>query len=505
MTNSIHRNPVRKTAIATLALILCGCATTHSTSDSSGLVEDLPGELAPVSDTGTDQGLRRSAAVVRGGVHLARSFPFDPVNRPISNILSIGSYALKSTTGFARRVVIGTAQFPALEAQRIPILARGDTMNHDEWENELDQITGRTASRGTIEFLVDGEEFFDRMLDAVDDAKQSIDVRTYIFDNDDFAVMVADHLKSRSAEVDVRVMFDGLGNLMAHQTDPASMPAGFVPPTSMAAYLERDSNVKVRTLTNPWMTGDHTKTTIIDREIAFLGGMNIGREYRYDWHDIMMEVRGPVVRRLQRDTDKAWARAGVFGDIAVLFASLEGRSRTRNTDGYPVRALYTREFDSEIYRAQLAAIRRAKRYIFIENSYFSDDATLYELARARRRGVDVRVILPAKGNHGSHDASNAVAVNKMLRNGIRVYRYPGMSHVKAAVIDGWASVGTANFDKLSLEVNKEVNLATSHAAAVNALLERVFVPDMIRSEEVIEAVDITLQARLLEVVADEVL
>ena len=54
-----------------------------------------------------------------------------------------------------------------------------------------------------------------------------------------------------------------------------------------------------------------------------------------------------------------------------------------------------------------------------------------------------------------------IAMNRMLENGIRVYRFPGMSHVKAAVIDGWASVGTANYDKLSLQVNKEVNLATS--------------------------------------------
>ena len=503
MTNAIHRRPAIRTATAALILILAGCAANRPPIESSGAVDDLPGR--PAQFAAGNQGFHRGAAVVRGGVHLARSFPVDPLNRPVSNILSIGSYALKSTTGFARRVVITTAQFPTLESRPIPGLAYGDTMNHDDWENDLDRITGRKASRGTIEFLVDGEEFFHRMLDAVDGAKHSVDVRTYIFDNDDYAVTVADHLKSKSADVKIRVMFDGLGNLMAHQTHPESMPAGFVPPVSMEAYLERDSNVRVRTITNPWMTGDHTKTTIVDREVAFVGGMNIGREYRYDWHDIMMEVRGPVVQQLQRDTDRAWARAGVFGDFAVLFASFNKETDSHDAGGYPVRTLYTREFDSEIYRAQLAAIRRAKRYIFIENSYFSDDATLYELARARRRGVDVRVILPAKGNHGSHDASNAVAINKMLRNGIRVYQYPGMSHVKAAVIDGWASVGTANFDKLSLEVNKEVNLATSHPAAVNELLERVFVPDMMRSEEVTEAVEITLQARLLEVVVDEVL
>jgi cardiolipin synthase len=449
--------------------------------------------------------VRRGAAVVQGGVLLARSFPLDPLKRPVSNLLSLGSYTLKSAAGFTQRMVIGTAAFPALETRPIPDVGRGEPMDLAEWEHGLDRLTGRPTSYGTIKLLIDGEEYFDRMLAAIDAADESIDVRTYIFDNDDFGVRVADYLRRKSRQVDVRVMFDGLGNLMALQTDPDSMPAKFVAPISMERYLEYDSKVRVRTLNNPWLTGDHTKTTIIDREVAFIGGMNIGREYRYDWHDVMMEVRGPVVDQLAYDADKAWARASVFGDVAYLLTAIKGKRKTADRHGYPVRTLYTREFDSEIFRAQLEAIRRARQYIYIENSYFSDDATLYELARARRRGVDVRVILPADGNHGSHDASNAVAINRMLRNGIRVYRFPGMSHVKAAVIDGWASLGTANFDKLSLQVNKEVNLATSHAPFVELLLQRVFYADMERSDEVTEAVDITLQARLMEMLADEVL
>ena len=65
----------------------------------------------------------------------------------------------------------------------------------------------------------------------------------------------------------------------------------------------------------PWLTGDHVKTAIIDKEIAFTGGMNIAREYRYDWHDLMTELRGPVVGVLQYEFEKAWAHAGFFGDL----------------------------------------------------------------------------------------------------------------------------------------------------------------------------------------------
>ena len=480
-------------AIAIVAALLGACA---------GNNQLIKNESAAADNHSTIPG---SVTIAQGTVLLARSFQVDPVNRPVSNAMSLGSYALKSTTGFLRRVAIGNAHFPALANQPIPEVSYAEGMNLAQWEKDLTRISGRKTSTGTIEFLVDGEEYFPRMLEAVRNAEESIDVRTYIFDNDDYAVQVADELKAKSDTVDVRVMFDGIGNLAALRANSESMPADFKTPISMERYLERDSKVKVRTLSNPWLTGDHTKTTIIDKKIAFTGGMNIGREYRYDWHDLMMEVRGPVVDQLQFDTNKAWAKASVLGDVANFFAFLSGKKENAEKTGYPVRTLYTRNFDSEIYRAQLEAIRRARSYIMIENSYFSDDATLYELAKARRRGVDVRVILPNRGNHSTHDTSNMIAMNTMLENGIRVYRYPGMSHVKAAVIDGWASVGTANFDKLSLEVNKEVNLATSDEKTVNELLDRLFIPDLARSTEVLEKFDVNLQARIMEVVIDEVL
>jgi cardiolipin synthase A/B len=508
--NHYYFAALRQLITATLLLIfMTGCAGHKQMEFTEVLDQEAIGgqiQLTGPVETGRNNGhraARRTAAVAQAGILLVRSFRVDPINRPVSNILSLSSYALKSTGGLLRRVALGAAQFPSLEATPIPEVGYADSMDLEQWEKDLDRISGSKSSRGTISYLVDGEEYFNRLLEAVDTADESIDIRTYIFDNDDYAVSVADKLKEKSKDVDIRVLVDGLGNLMAMQADSAEMPADFKAPLSMARYIERDSEIRVRTNSNPWLTGDHTKTTIIDKKLAFVGGMNIGREYRYEWHDLMMEVTGPIVDRLQYDTNKAWAKASFLGDLANFFAFLSGKKSNADDEGYPVRALYTRNFDSQIYRAQIAAIRRAKRYILIENAYFSDDATLYELAKARRRGVDVRVILPDDGNHGALNASNQVTINKMLKNGIRVYLYPGMSHVKAAVIDGWACVGNANFDKLSLKINKELNLSTSHPQAVSELLDRVFIPDLARSTEIDREVEITLQARLLEILVDE--
>ncbi len=462
---------------------------------------DLPGE--PTAASSSVQ-TRRAATAAHATILLGKAAYIEPLVRPFSTLKALYSLVIKSTASFARRMTIGSVQFARLENDVIPEVTYGPGMDLKAWEADLDELAG-TATRGTVRFLIDGPEFFPRFTETIEAAKESVDIRTYIFDNDDYAVSIADLLRERSEEVDVRVLLDGIGALLGTQVDPEGMPADFRPPISMPSYLERGSDVRVRTSGNPWLTGDHTKATIIDGKVAFLGGMNIGREYRYTWHDMMVEVSGPIVDILQRDLDIAWSKASWFGDAAMLVSWMKSTRERADDVGDPVRVLVTRDHDSQIYRAKLAAIRRAQSFIYIENSYFSDDTILLELAKARRRGVDVRVILPADGNHAPLNYSNQVAINVMLRNGIRVFLYPGMSHVKAAIVDGWAIVGSANFDKLSLQINEELNIATSSPEVVADLMERVFLADFAISEEVDRPVDLNWTHHFAEFVSDEIL
>jgi len=151
-----------------------------------------------------------------------------------------------------------------------------------------------------------------------------------------------------------------------------------------------------------------------------------------------------------------------------------------------MRALYTRTGAPEILLAQLAAIRRARSYIYVEQPYLSDDEIIAALVDARRRGVDVRVVLPTAGDSGFMNAANLIATNVFVRNGVRVYAYPGMTHVKAAIYDGWACLGSANFDKLSLRINRETNIATSDPVFVGELRSGLFERDFARSTEITE-------------------
>ena len=106
--------------------------------------------------------------------------------------------------------------------------------------------------------------------------------------------------------------------------------------------------------------------------------------------------------------------------------------------------------------------------------------------KARRRGVDVRVVIPLRSDQGQLTRENVLTANALFENGVRVYIYPGMSHLKAAVFDGWACLGSANIDQLSLRINKEINIATSHPEAVDALVETLFERDFAASPEMEE-------------------
>jgi cardiolipin synthase len=390
-----------------------------------------------------------------------------------------------------------------LQKKPVPPVADHAPMDLVQWEKDLDEMVNSPVTRGSMEYLVDGKVFFARFVDEIQTAEKSIDIRLYIFDDDDYALKIADLLKERSKQVRVRVLLDGLGTFGAASAYSPYTPRTHEPPGSMVDYLQKDSEIDVNVLLNPWMAGDHTKTIIIDNRIGFVGGMNIGREYRYDWHDLMVEVQGPVVDILRDEFQRAWLQQGLFGDLLYLSYSPGPVQNKPRVNDVPMRLLYTRPSDSQILRAQLAAIKHAQQRIIIENAYFTSDSILYELAKARRRGVDVRVIIPYVSDSGVIDRSNVTAINRMLKNGIRVYIYPRASHVKGAVYDGWICLGSANFDRLSLRVNRELDIATSDPRAVGAFLDQVINADLDQSVELSEPLPGRWSDYLKELIADQ--
>ncbi len=399
--------------------------------------------------------------------------------RPVSSAARLAWFATQTAATLAPPVHVASGAPPEVNSR--------PGMDLDAWERELDDMDLPRRYLGTIVPLIDGEAFFTSLVQVLQDARKSVSIRLFIFDNDDYAIGMADLLKRRSADLRVRVLIDSLGTLGAGQGAPEGAASRL--PFSIAHYLRTDSNVKVRETPNTWLMADHTKTLIFDGRLAYLGGMNIGHEYRHEWHDMMVGLSGPIVGRLQRDFDLAWAYAGLGGDLAYLHALGDGNRAVVAPPGsnyVEIRPLYTRTFNPQVLRAQLAAMHNARREIWVEQPYVSDDALVNALMDARARGVDVRIILPSSGDSRFMNSANLLAARALMKSGVRVYIYPGMTHVKAALYDGWACVGSANFDKLSMRVNRETNVATSDPVFAGRLRQELFEADFARSRELVK-------------------
>ncbi len=196
--------------------------------------------------------------------------------------------------------------------------------------------------------------------------------------------------------------------------------------------------------------------------------MNIGREYRSEWHDMMVEIQGPVLGAFEREFQLDWAHAGPLGDLAYLKALLTvpkpPAAGLNTTPWIQMRLLPTKTTRKPFAKAVFHVLDRARSYIYVENPYLFDKRVMSGLVRARGRGVDVRVILPHVNDSRTGGRAELIAANYLVRQGVRVFFYPGMTHVKTLLVDDWACVGSGNLNLFGLRLCQEHNVGTSDRA-----------------------------------------
>ncbi len=375
-----------------------------------------------------------------------------------------------------------------------------------EFEILLDQANIPPNESGTVTLLLNGNRFFPALQKHIASATTSIDCQIFIFDNDDVGVRCADWLKQRSNQIPVRVLFDDLGTTFAHATAPLTLgPPGFIPPANIQSHLTENSGVRVRRIINPWLVCDHTKLIVFDRKTALLGGMNLGREYLSEWRDLMLRVEGPVVASLTDQFERAWRKAGPAGDFARIQPGPNTPPPPASPQDFPIRILRTNAATGrhDILHATLLAIRAARKRIWIENPYFAHDDIALAVATAARRGVDVRIIIPSRGDSTIMDVGNLATAHDLILAGAKVYQFPRMTHLKAMICDDWATLGSANLDTLSLRINRELNIAYSHPQAIRDLETQIFRPAFRQSNPLTAKAAQTTLGPLAETLADQ--
>ncbi|MCK5543344.1 MAG: phosphatidylserine/phosphatidylglycerophosphate/cardiolipin synthase family protein [Desulfobacterales bacterium] len=396
------------------------------------------------------------------------------------------------TTETLCRIHLKLFGYPLLNSKIPPISKQRSYLDKDKLNKWLDKNTKKSV-KGDIRILMSGEKFFPILENDILKAQKYVNVHTYIFDNDEYGVFFANLLKKKSETVKVKIISDLLGSAIAWENSDKNEETTNIETQNIFSYLTENSAIRLRKSRNIWLASDHTKMIAIDGEKVFFGGMNIGNEYRYDWRDMMFEVKGDITDEFQKIFDRSWYKYSIFGDIVHFFRNkLHLNTAKVDTGKTNFHLLRTTAFKHEIYNAQIQAARRAKHHIYVENPYIWNELFLYELCAARNRGVDVRVTIPGVFDVETFSGINKGVANILLKHGVRIFVYPGVSHIKAASFDGWVCFGTANYDDLSFHKNFEVNLATSDPVFSKRFEQEILLDGQNISSELKESYDIEI-------------
>ena len=350
-----------------------------------------------------------------------------------------------------------------------------------ESEEFLNTVVGATGTPflagNSLEVYNNGDEFYPAMLEAVERAEVSITIEAYIYWAGRIGGRFAEALAARArAGLPVKILLDAVGSstigndILKLLTESGCQVEWYRP---LRWYsLNRINN---RT---------HRKSLIVDGKIGFTGGAGIADHWLGDaederhWRDIQVRIEGPAVTTLQTGFARNWMETTgelVSGPVYYPAPEVAGRFSLQSILSSP-------ETGSSTVRIMYyLAIVCARKSVLIANPYFiPDNAAIDILVEAKRRGVDVKVMVS-----GIHNDIRLARINgrrlygRLLRAGVEIYEYNRtMLHHKYMVCDGvWATVGTTNFDNRSFGLNDEHNLC-AYDQALAREFERIFARDL---------------------------
>lgn len=300
-----------------------------------------------------------------------------------------------------------------------------------------------------VKLLIDGPSFFRSLEQAFEQAKESIHVQMYILEADETGLRLLDLLEKKARQdVRVRILLDGFGSQRSRRKILRRVKGT---PIELSYFLPS----RLWPLHAPRFNfSNHRKIVVVDDRLAFTGGMNLAREYEVDWHDLMLEIRGPAVRALNHIFLDDWYFAtNVPLPEPDMPAPISAGVDTAVVASGP---------DSEpwIHDAYFLAITQATSRVYLVTPYFiPTQALVAALRTAAGRGVDVRVVLPSISDVKLVKWASRSYYRQLVTAGVRIFEYSGpMLHAKALVQDDrLVSVGTANVDSRSFGLSFEVS------------------------------------------------
>jgi len=297
------------------------------------------------------------------------------------------------------------------------------------------------------------DQYFERMVGAIDDARQEVLLEMYLMESGVIAGRFVEAFV-RAARRGVRVLLalDAFGSLKLRQADRRQL-------LDAGVELRFYNSLALRKRLRNFLR-DHRKILIVDGSAAFVGGIGLTDEFGvvgppgWPWRDLVVEIRGPVVADWRHAFESTWRVCG--GEPLAL--APQPRPCVANARGRLV--LSEAWYRSELARAVAQRIVSSRERAWIMSAYFVPSRRLRkELRRAARRGVDVRLLVP--GPLTDHPWVRHAArrfYGKLLRNGVRIFELqPRFLHGKMTICDEWVSLGSSNLDRWSFKWNLEAN------------------------------------------------
>jgi cardiolipin synthase len=397
-------------------------------------------------------------------------------------------YLATGTTRLQRKTQRKQQSREALESQLPPVVAHEITPPpeaSDSIRTELMALACRIAENrptwgNAVDVITDTNRAYALQEQAIRAARDHIHLEYYIFQPDETGVRFRDLLIAKAREgVRVRFLYDAVGSMrlgrrfLTPMWDAGIHAAPFLP---------------VNPLRRRWVFNlrNHRKILVVDGEVGFTGGVNVGNEYigRQSqfgyWRDTHMQLRGPSVLQLQHVFAQDW----FFATDEELVAPQLYPAITAPGDQTVQVIASGPDLPVEIcHELFFTAIASARRRVLIESCYFvPPDPINVALQSAAHRGVDVRIILPARSAHLSALLAAQSYYEELLACGVQLFEYTqGLLHSKVLSVDGeWSYVGSANLDNRSLRLNFEAG-AVFYGPRMAAEIEEMFQVDLSRS------------------------
>jgi cardiolipin synthase A/B len=369
----------------------------------------------------------------------------------------------------------------------------------DYWMHHLSveqAINPEPLTDGNItKLLVDGDNSFDAVFDAISAARSSVDMEFYIFEDvrQDGTSLGDLLLRKRREGIAINIIFDSYGS--------AGTPPEFFERLGKAGVKFVRFNpvdplrAKRRYAPN---NRDHRKILIVDGVTAITGGINLSTTYessgsgRRDdddnpagsyWHDADIEIHGPAVGELQHLFFQHWqGQKGPEPDKKDYFPQPQDRGNEL------IRVIGSKPGPGSFhyYATLLSALKTARSHIWLTASYFvPTDEQLHALMDAKARGVDVRILVPQKSDSSLALVMQRALYADLLKDGIKIYEaHNEVLHSKSVVIDGvWSVMGSSNFDHRSVVFNDEADVVMLGATG-GAKLEKLFEADCAKAQQV---------------------